>query len=101
MMGKPINEYRLGSVRLTEWEGEYKGKKTESFSLKKSFFKDNAWRDTDFYNSTDLRDLYLVVGALLHDKVRKKEAKVSSTSKTKSEESHNEVPIGEEPPFEF
>jgi len=72
-MARPIKEFSLGQIKCAVFEGELKGKKTYSFKFQKSYKgKDDQWKNTDFFYPTDLRDLYGLVGALLHRQVKER-----------------------------
>ena len=58
-MSAPIKTYSKGKCQLAIWQGEYEGKPSFSFSLKKSYYdkKTSSWKDTAYYTVTDLQDI--------------------------------------------
>ena len=71
-MGAPIKEISFGKVKAAVWEGDYQGKKTYSVTLNKSYLKDNKWNNSNYFTTTDLRDLYILVGSMLSKNVKER-----------------------------
>lgn len=67
MKSVPIKTKSLGQIQLTLWQGEYEGKPTYSYTVKKSYKnKSGEWVNTDFFNKSDLPTvLALVQSAIL------------------------------------
>ena len=73
-MGRPVKEFRMGQIKAAVWENEFDGKKGYSVSLNKSYkAKNGEWKDTQFYNDKDLKDIIILFTAMLTNKVKSKD----------------------------
>jgi light-regulated signal transduction histidine kinase (bacteriophytochrome) len=71
-MSRPIKEKSSGNMKLAVWQGDYQGKPTFSFSLKKNY-KDNQtgeWKQTDYMSKKDLQDALIIIQKQLMEEVR-------------------------------
>ena len=71
-MSKPIREYSLGKCKAAVFQGEYDGKPTYSVKFQKSYKKDDEWKNTDYFNLTDLRDLAALVNGMLTKQIKER-----------------------------
>lgn len=71
MANKPIKKYKYGKIDGSVWANDYQGKISYSMSFQKSY-KDQSgqWKQSTSFNSTDLRDLYVLIGSILHGQVK-------------------------------
>ena len=70
-MGQPIKKTRYGKVEAAIWEDDYNGQKSYSTTFQKSYkAKDGSWKQSSSFSATDMRDLYVLVGALLNRGVK-------------------------------
>ena len=71
-MAKPVKEYSLGHIKAAIFLNEQYN--SQSIKLQKSFKdKSGNWKNSDYFNTTDLRDLYGLIGAMLHKQVKVKD----------------------------
>lgn len=80
--------FNKGKVQLTVVEGEYNGKKTLSFLVKKRILKDNQWKDTEFFTITDLQDLLSIVVKIVGSYV--KYSKIEAKPQQQAQQFQNE-----------
>ena len=66
----PIKTYQAGCVQLAVWAGEYEGKPTTSYTLKKQKYnkETKTWEDSGFLSATDLKDILIVCQMALLEK---------------------------------
>jgi hypothetical protein len=82
-MGNAIKNFKLGKINATVWENEFEGKKNYSATFQKSYKdKSDIWKNTNFFTFPDLRDLYNLVGYMIHKQVKE----VMPKKKTADEE---------------
>lgn len=79
-MSKPIAKKQSGQVQMSVWQGEYNGKPTYSFTFQKSYKdKNGQWQNTNFFNQTDLADVFFLAMATKLNKINKQEKKQEQT----------------------
>jgi len=84
-MSAPIKTYKKGKISLAIWQGNFEGKPTTSFSIKKSVFDKttNSWKDSPYYSITDLQDIQslcnLVISKSIENATEGKTSKPVST----------------------
>jgi hypothetical protein len=72
-MGRPVKVYRAGRTELAIFQGEYNGKTTYSFKFQKSYKgQDGEWKNTDFFNDTDMGDVSALADHIRAGRVREK-----------------------------
>lgn len=67
----PVAKYKIGSIEIAKWQGEYNGKPTYSFTISKSRFnkQTNKSENTPFFNLTDLPLLIPLINKAMADKI--------------------------------
>jgi hypothetical protein len=60
-MAGPVEKVKVGQVELCQWAGEFEGKPTTSYSLKKQKFNKTTkkYEDSTFLTVTDLKDIMI------------------------------------------
>ena len=69
MANRPVFQARVGSVEMAKWAGEFEGKPTTSFSMKKQKFNKTSgkFEDSPFLTVTDLKDIKVACDILLQN----------------------------------
>lgn len=72
MANLPVKVYKLGFCKAAVFQSDYQGKPSYSIKIQKSYFdkKEGAMKNTDYFSLTDIRDLYGLIGAMLHNQVK-------------------------------
>ena len=92
-MAAPIKEYSLGKCKAAIFENEYQGKKSYSVKFQKSYTdKGGNWKNTDFFSQPDLRDLYGLIGSMLHKQVKERIPKQSSQEEFSDADVPEDIP---------
>lgn len=90
-MAKPVGEMSFGRVKIAKWENEYNGQVSTSYSISKSFKKkDGTWENTTFFYDTDLRDIYVAIGAILAGQVKKRKPQENQEPKSEPTKSYDD-----------
>ncbi len=95
-MASIVGRFKKGRITVNVVQGEYKGKKTYSYTLQKQVFKDNEWQDSDFFTITDLIDLQCILQKIVSHYVKFVKVEPKPKEPEPVEEPEPEV---EEPPF--
>ena len=66
MASQLIKKIKVGNIEVIQWQGEYEGKPTTSFSLKKiKKNKDGKFEETPFYGITDIQSAMVACMGML------------------------------------
>lgn len=100
-MSKPIKEKSSANIRLTLWEGDFQGKPTYSFTLKKNYKKkDGTWANTEFFTTTDLKDVVCLCQSVINNNIKSRNIQQKQNSiQTIPQEKTQEVIEDEDIPF--
>jgi hypothetical protein len=76
-MNSPIKVYKKGRVQLAIWQGEFDGKVTYSYSVKKNYFdqKTQSWKDSVYFSMTDLADVSFLIQTVITNSINKNSEK--------------------------
>ena len=66
-MARPVDNIKIGQIEIAKWAGEYEGKPTTSFSLKKKKFNKDTkeFEETPFLGVMDLQNIILAAQCML------------------------------------
>jgi len=67
-----VGSFKKGKVQINVISGDYQGKPTTSFTIKKQVLKDGKWADSDFYTITDMMDVQAILGRIISQYVKYK-----------------------------
>lgn len=71
-MSKPVKSVKSGGCEAAVWMKEFEGKPSFSFSFQKSYKgKDGSWKNTTFFNKTDLMHIRSIIDAILINNINK------------------------------
>lgn len=71
-MANLVGSFKKGKVQINVISGDYQGKPTTSFTIKKQVLKDGKWADSDFYTITDMMDVQAILGRIISQYVKYK-----------------------------
>ena len=69
-MAAPIKKFKFGKVEAAVWENDKNGQKYYTTILSKSYLQGKEWKQTTSFASTDLRDLYILLGSMLSKQIK-------------------------------
>lgn len=93
-MSAPKKTYKKGKIQLAIWEGNFEGKPTISFSIKKTSYDKttNSWKDSSYYSITDLQDIQSLCNVVVLRSIEN-----ASEGKQSSQSVQKQQPVEEQP----
>ena len=87
-MNPPIKTFKKGKCQLAIWQGDFQGKVTYSYSIKKTVYdeKTKVWSESIFFSLTDLQDTYFLINTVMS-------AYITKMSQPKKAVSQNPVTV--------
>lgn len=80
-----VGSFKKGKVQINVISGDYQGKPTTSFTIKKQVLKDGKWTDSDFYTITDMMDVQAILGRIISQYVKYKKIEPKPKEETPEE----------------
>lgn len=90
MANRPIKTFKKGKMQLSIWQGEFDGKPTNSFSIKKSYYdkQSGQWKDTVYFSLTDLADIHFLTNVVISNNINKS----SNENKQQNNQNYRQQP---------